>query len=358
MKLKQLLEGISYKVQQGNAELEISEIQYDSRKVEKDSLFVCITGFQTDGHKYIPMAVEKGAAALLCEHEVENVPEGVTVIVTENNRKALAVVSANFYGHPSREMHAIGVTGTNGKTSTTYLMKSILDRVGGKVGIVGTIENRIGDKVLKAERTTPESKELQALFRQMKEEDVTDVVMEVSSHSLDLHRVDGIAFDVAIFTNLTQDHLDYHITMENYKAAKGMLFERAAKSVINMDDAAGAYMKEKSAGEVLTIGVDTQADLMAENIDITAEGTAFDMVWKGQKYAVKLATPGRFSVYNALGAAGACLQLGIAVEDVVAGLTENPGVSCRFQSVRSNTSLSCALGVSFASGFQSLSTDV
>ena len=141
VKLKQLLEGISYEVQQGTAELEISEIQYDSRKVEKDSLFVCITGFQTDGHKYIPMAVEKGAAALLCEHTVENVPENVTVIVTENNRKALAVASANFYGHPSREMHAIGVTGTNGKTSTTYLMKSILDRVGSKVGIVGTIEN-------------------------------------------------------------------------------------------------------------------------------------------------------------------------------------------------------------------------
>ena len=197
VKLKQLLEGISYEVQQGTAEMEISDFQYDSRKVEKDSLFVCITGFQTDGHKYIPMAVEKGAAALLCEHKVEGVPEDVTVVITENNRVALAMASANFYGHPSREMNAIGVTGTNGKTSTTYLMKSILDRVGKKVGIVGTIENRIGDKVLKTERTTPESKELQALFRQMKEEGVTDVVMEVSSHSLDLHRVDGIDFDIA-----------------------------------------------------------------------------------------------------------------------------------------------------------------
>lgn len=335
VKLKQLLEGISYEVQQGTMEMEISDFQYDSRKVEKDSLFVCITGFQTDGHKYIPMAVEKGAAALLCEYKVEGVPEGVAVIVTENNRAALAVASANFYGYPSKEMNAIGVTGTNGKTSTTYLMKSILDRVGKKVGIVGTIENRIGDKVLKTERTTPESKELQALFRQMKDEGVTDVAMEVSSHSLDLHRVDGIDFDIAIFTNLTQDHLDYHKTMENYKAAKGLLFERAAKSVINMDDAAGAYMKEHSKGEVLTIGVDTKADLMAENIDISAEGTAFDMIWQGKKYPVHLHTPGRFSVYNALGAAGACLLLGVAVEDVVAGLTENPGVSGRFQTVRS-----------------------
>ena len=335
MKLKQLLDGISYEVQQGTLELEISDIQYDSRKVEKNSLFVCITGFQTDGHKYIPMAVEKGATALLCEHRVENVSDDITVIITENNRSALAAVSANLYGHPAAEMNMIGVTGTNGKTSTTYLMKSILDLAGKKVGIVGTIENRIGDLVLKTERTTPESKELQELFRRMQQAEVTDVVMEVSSHSLHLNRVDGIRFDVAIFTNLTQDHLDYHITMENYKAAKGMLFERAAKSVINMDDVAGAYMKEKSAGEVLTFGVDTQAELMAENICISAEGTAFDMVWKGERYPIQLATPGRFSVYNALGAAGACLLLGIPMTLIAAGLGGNKGVSGRFQTVRS-----------------------
>ena len=335
MNLKQLLEGISYKVQQGTVDMEISDFQYDSRKAEKDSLFVCITGFQTDGHKYIPMALERGATALLCEHRVEQVPEGVTVLVTENNRRTLALLSDHFYGHPSAEMNVIGVTGTNGKTSTTYLMKSILDRIGRKVGIIGTIENRIGEKVLKAERTTPESKELQALLRRMKAEGVTDAVMEVSSHSLDLHRVDGIAFDVAIFTNLTQDHLDYHKTMENYQAAKGLLFERAAKSVINMDDAAGAYMKERSKGEVLTIGVDTKADLTAENIDISADGTSFDMIWQGKSYPVQLHTPGRFSVYNALGAAGACFLLGAAAEEIAAGLTENTGVSGRFQTVRS-----------------------
>ena len=244
MNLKQLLEGISYEVQQGTADVEISDFQYDSRKVEKDGLFVCITGFQTDGHKYIPMALEKGAAALLCEHRVENVPEGVTVLVTENNRIALALLSDHFYGHPSAEMNVIGVTGTNGKTSTTYLMKSILDRIGKKVGIIGTIENRIGDEVLKAERTTPESKELQALFRRMKNEDVTDVVMEVSSHSLDLHRVDGIAFDVAIFTNLTQDHLDFHKTMERYALAKQELFRMlkpSGKAIINYDDSYKHY---------------------------------------------------------------------------------------------------------------------
>lgn len=335
MKLKQLLTGISYEVQQGSDEIELSDFQYDSRKIEKDSLFVAITGFQTDGHKYIPMAVKKGAAAVLCEHPVAGVPDGVTVVRTPNNRQALAVLSANFYGHPSDEMRTVGVTGTNGKTSTTYLMKSILDRQGSKVGIIGTIENRIGDKVLHAERTTPESKELQALLRQMQQEQVTDVVMEVSSHSLDLHRVDGISFEVAIFTNLTQDHLDYHKTMENYRAAKGLLFRRAKKSVINLDDAAGAYMQAQSQGEVLTFGVDTPADLMASRIDITAEGTAFRLQWQGKAYPVRLHTPGRFSVYNALGAAGACLLLGIPVEEIIAGLEENPGVSGRFQTVRS-----------------------
>ena len=189
--------------------------------------------------------------------------------------------------------------------------------------------------MLHAERTTPESKELQALLCQMRKEDVTDAVMEVSSHSLDLHRVDGISFDIAVFTNLTQDHLDYHKTMENYKAAKGLLFARAAKSVINIDDAAGAYMKEQSKGEVLSFGVDTKADLMAAHIDISANGTAFDLLWQGRSYPVQLHTPGRFSVYNALGAAGACLLLGVPVEEVVAGLMANPGVSGRFQTLRS-----------------------
>lgn len=335
MELKALLEGISYHIQQGTAQQNVTEVQYDSRKVEAGHLFVCITGFQTDGHQYIPMALQQGAAALLCEREIEGVPKDVAVIVTENTRKALAIISANFYGHPSREMNVIGVTGTNGKTSTTYLMKSILDRMGRKVGIIGTIENRIGDKVLPTERTTPESKELQALFRRMEQEAVTDVVMEVSSHSLDLYRVEGIAFDIAIFTNLTQDHLDYHKTMENYREAKGLLFERAKKSVINLDDAAGQYMAGRSKGEVLTYGVEQKADLQAENIVITAEGSAFELVYEGKRYPVKLHTPGRFNVYNALGAAGACLLLGVPMAEIVAGLQQNPGVSGRFQTVRS-----------------------
>ena len=182
--------------------------------------------------------------------------------------------------------------------------QSILDKAGRKVGVIGTIENRIGDRVLPSSRTTPESRELQALLEQMRMEGVMDVVMEVSSHSLDLCRVDGIAFDAAVFTNLTQDHLDYHKTMENYRTAKGLLFERAEKSIINMDDPAGEYMAGRSGGEILSFGIEGDTALTAENIQISAEGCSFELLWQGKRLPVRLHTPGRFSVYNALGAAG------------------------------------------------------
>ena len=232
-------------------------------------------------------------------------------------------------------MNVIGVTGTNGKTTTTYLIKSVLDTIGHKVGIVGTIENRIGDKILHADRTTPESLELQELFYEMKQENVTDVVMEVSSHSLDLHRVDGIKYNIGIFTNLTQDHLDYHKTMENYKIAKSLLFQRSEKSVINIDDNAGEFMKQNAKGEVLTFGIDKQADITAKEIDISADGVKFTLCYDNKQYAVLLHTPGRFSIYNALGAIGACIFMGIAMEDIIAGLNSNVGVAGRFQTVKS-----------------------
>lgn len=335
MELKKLLQEVPYEVLQGTDTLEIQKITYDSRKVEKGSLFVCVTGFQTDGHQYIPMALEKGAVAILTEHPVEDVPPQVTVIATKNNRQALAAVAAAFYEHPSASMEVVGVTGTNGKTTTTYLVKSVLDHVGRKVGIVGTIENRIGEEVIPSERTTPESLELQALLHQMKASDVTDVIMEVSSHSLDLHRVDGIQYDVGVFTNLTQDHLDYHKTMENYKKAKAMLFARCKKSVINVDDGAGQFMIDCAAGEVMTFGIEKPCDLKAKDISISAAGSSFTLIYQGKQYAVKLHTPGRFSVYNALGAIGVCLCLGVPMTEILTGLAENPGVSGRFQAIRS-----------------------
>ena len=335
MQLKEMLHQISYTVLQGSDTIEIHAPVYDSRKVSKNDLFVCITGFQTDGHQYIPMAMEKGASAILVEHTVENIPENITVIQTENNRQALALLSANFYQHPANDMHMIGVTGTNGKTSITYLIRSVLVQAGKKTGVIGTIENRIGDRVIPTERTTPESLELQALLDTMRSEGVTDVMMEVSSHSLDLHRVDGIQYDIGIFTNLTQDHLDYHKTMENYKIAKSLLFARSKTSIINLDDAAGEFMRSAAKENVLTYAIEQSADLQATQIEIDAEGTKFVLLYQQKQYAVSLHTPGRFSVYNALAAIGACLTLGISIDMILNGISSNTGITGRFQTIRS-----------------------
>ncbi len=336
MKLSKIIAGLEYSVLQGNEDIEIAKIDYDSRKVEKGSLFVCVTGFKTDGHIYAEGAVKKGAAAIICERPLEGIDRDVTIIKVENSRAALSVMSDNFYDHPAEKMTMVGVTGTNGKTTTTYLIKSVLDHIGKKVGVVGTIENRIGDKKLHTERTTPEALELCELFDMMLKEDVTHTVMEVSSHSLDLHRVDFCKYDIGIFTNLTQDHLDYHITMENYKQAKGKLFEISKNAVVNIDDPAGEYMVSKAKGKVLTFGIDKEADLKAENMDITANGVTYTLKYDGKEYNVDINIPGKFSIYNSLGSIGACLLMGIDMETILAGLKENYGVPGRFQTIKSH----------------------
>jgi len=342
MKLKEILKGIDYTVLQGTDDAEIKNVQYDSRKTGEGSLFVCISGFKTDGHKYIDSAAEKGSAAFSVEKDVDMKPN-CTYVKVKDNRAALAVMAANIYGRPSEKMNLIGVTGTNGKTSTTYIIKSVLDRIGHKVGVIGTIENRIGDRVIHADRTTPESLELQELFKEMYDEGVTDMCMEVSSHSLDLHRVDCCDYNIAIFTNLTQDHLDYHKTMENYRNAKAILFERCMKNVINIDDPAGEYMKSVSKGEIITTGIDGDADLKAENINITAHGVTFTLDYEGKQYPVELNIPGKFSIYNALGSIGACLFMGIDMETIIAGLKDIQGVRGRFQSVKGKNGVSAVV---------------
>ena len=333
--LEKLLEGTTFSLLQGEQEIEISAIQYDSRRVQAGDVFVCVPGLQVDGHKFAKGAVEKGATALICERMPEGIPTWVTVIRVKNARRALALASAIYCDEPSKKMRVIGVTGTNGKTTTTYLLQAILNRMGRTVGIIGTIENRIGDKILPSERTTPESKELQELLAQMYEAGVTDVVMEVSSHSLDLHRVDGISFDVGIFTNLTQDHLDYHKTMENYMMAKALLFQRSKHSIINIDDPAGEKMAAMATGDVLTFSFHGKGMLEADEIQITADGTAFVLKWGAERHLVRLNTPGLFSVYNALGAIGACIRMGIPLDEIIQGLADIKGVSGRFQMIRS-----------------------
>ena len=332
MQLSALLEGIEILACTADKTLEVTGVSYDSRKVQPGELFVAVTGFAADGHKYIPMAAAKGALAVLCEREPE---ENVPYIKVASTRHALAVVSANWFGRPADNMCMIGVTGTNGKTTSTYLLKSILEQtLGAKVGLIGTIQNMIGDTAIETERTTPESYELQQLFAQMYAAGCTHVVMEVSSHALVLNRVDTVQFMVGVFTNLTEDHLDFHKTMEEYCRAKAMLFTRCKTGVVNLDDAYCERISKDVACGLLTYGVkDTHAQLRAENLELLASGVAFDVCCAGERVRAALAIPGSFSVYNALGVIGAALALGLPLEKITLALAKSSGVKGRAEVV-------------------------
>jgi UDP-N-acetylmuramoyl-L-alanyl-D-glutamate--2,6-diaminopimelate ligase len=337
VKLRGLLKNINYEILQGNEDINISNIQYDSRKVTEGNLFVCIVGFNVNGHDYAKSAVEKGAKALLVQEDISIINDNVTVIKVDNTRETIAYVADRYYNHPSNKFRLVGITGTNGKTSTTYLTKGIFEEYGKKTGVIGTIENRIGNEIIKATRTTPESLELQELFYNMVQKNVNGVVMEVSSHSLDLHRVDGCQFDVGVYTNLTLDHLDYHKTMENYRDAKLKLFNMCEIGVINIDDEYGQYMIDNSScKKYITYGIDNdKADLNATNLEIDLSGVKFDIVYDNIKYSISLVTPGKFSVYNSLAAMGANIALKVPMDIIVNGLKNNNGIKGRFQSFTS-----------------------
>ena len=276
MKLQELLKGVAVLSSTADGEAEIGEVRYDSRAVGKGDLFVAIRGYATDGHKYIEKALEQGAAAVVCEEA----PEGAPAVVVENSRKALAEIAANRFGHPADSMVMLGVTGTNGKTTTTYLVKHMLEDAGHKVGLIGTNQNLIGDEVIETERTTPESYELHALFARMRDAGCTHVIMEVSSHSLVLDRVHGIPFAVGAFTNLTQDHLDFHKTMEEYRKAKALLFSISKKGVINLDDAAAEKMLADAKCPCMTFSCGKpEADLEATDLQLHADGVEFTKAW-------------------------------------------------------------------------------
>lgn len=330
MKLQAILQGIEPLEVHADLSREITGICYDSRAVKPGNLFVAICGYDTDGHKYIPMALEKGAACVLCE----KAPAEGEYVLLSDTRRGLALAGANWYGNPAGEMTMIGITGTNGKTTTTYLVKHILeDCLGAKVGLVGTIQNMIGDEVLHTERTTPESLELQALFRHMADAGCTHVVMEVSSHALCLHRVDGVTFDVGVFTNLTQDHLDFHKTMEEYCRAKAMLFARSKVGAVNVDDPWAKEILAHATCPVITYSAKGQAALEATDIRLEPHHVAFTAHYQGTETACTLGIPGAFSVYNALSALSAALALGIAPEKAAASLATARGVKGRAEVV-------------------------
>ena len=334
MKLQDLLKGVAVLESTAAPDTEINEVRYDSRAVRPGDLFVAIRGYATDGHQYIGKALEQGAAAIVCEEA----PAGTPAVVVENARRALAEIAANRFGHPADSMVMLGVTGTNGKTTTTYLVKHMLEDTGRKVGLIGTNQNLIGDEVVETERTTPESYELHALFARMRDAGCTHVIMEVSSHSLVLDRVHGIHFAVGAFTNLTQDHLDFHKTMEEYRRAKALLFTISDKGVINLDDPAAGAMLADAKCPCLTFSCEKDAaDLTAKNLKLHADGVEFVAATKGDLARVKLPIPGHFSAENALTALGIVLQLGMPLADAAKSLATATGVKGRVEVVPTDT---------------------
>ena len=331
MKLKALLDGITVLEMTADPELEIENVVYDSRKVTPGCLFVAITGFAADGNRFIPMALEKGAAVIVTAKKPE---EDFPYVLVESDRMALAYLGINFFGKPAESMTMIGVTGTNGKTSSTLLLKQVLEKtLGAKVGLIGTMENRIGDLVIPTERTTPESFELQALFARMRDAGCTHVVMEVSSHAIALDRVGGVRFDVAAFTNLTEDHLDFHKTMEAYCDTKAELLRRCEKAVANMDDEWFVRMTENAGCEVLATSAKTEATLYAKALELRADGIRFTAVSGEKEMEVRLPIPGKFTVYNALTVLGIALQLGISLEAAADALKTAEGIKGRVEVV-------------------------
>ncbi len=344
MVLSRLLEKISYECVCGTTKREISDIVYDSRKVRPDCLFVCIPGAKADGHRYAAEAVKAGAAAILAEREVA-LPEGtdVTVIRVDNTCYAMAFVSAAFFGYPAEQMKIIGVTGTKGKTTTTYLVRSILEQAGRKVGLIGTIEIIIGQTHIHAENTTPQSYLVQKYFRMMADAGCDTVVMEVSSQGLMLHRTQGFVFDFGIFTNLEPDHIgeNEHKDFDDYLHCKSLLFRQCKVGIVNQDDAHWQEVTKNCTCRLETYGIDTEADLRAADISFLNEGGSLGMAFtvKGlMEFPVKIASPGRFNVYNALTAIAICRHFGVDKEDIrralalakVKGRTEMVPVSDQF----------------------------
>ena len=331
MKLKELLQGVNVLKTNVDMETEIQNVCYDSRKVGEGDLFVAVTGFVTDGNRFIPMALQKGAVAVVTAIQPA---EEIPYILVDSDRLALALLGKNYYGDPAADMKIIGVTGTNGKTSTTLLLKHVLENtIGAKVGLMGTMENMIGEVRMEASRTTPESFELYGLLRQMRDGGCTHVVMEVSSHAVALDRIAGLHFAACAFTNLTEDHLDFHKTMENYCDAKAELFARCDSAAGNFDDPWFQRMFKKAACPVLTISVKKEAGLYAKNISLPADGVRFTAVCGKEEAEIQVVIPGLFTVYNVLTVLGIAVNLGISLQEAAEALKTAKSVKGRVEVV-------------------------
>lgn len=330
MKLKELLIGIENFKIKGDPELEIKSIENNSKNVKPGSLFIAIKGYDFDGHQFVEEAIQNGAVALILDISADlkaiKLPKDMTVILTDNSRVALAKVACNFYQNPSRHFKLIGVTGTKGKTTTTYMIKSILEKAGYKVGLIGTIANYVGEDIIsESNRTTPESLELQELFYKMAVQKVDYVVMEVSSQSLKLHRVDGSDFDMAVFTNFSKDHISLkeHSDMDDYFNSKLKLFQMCPKGFANSDDfKCERLMYYAKNCDIKTYSIDNSSNLIAKDITITNSSVDFKVKLGQRNERVKVNIPGRYSVYNSLAAISVAVSIGVDTEKIKEGLLE------------------------------------
>jgi len=339
MNLNELLDTIEEKKSTGPTDVEVTGLAYDSRAVAGGEAFFCIKGLVTDGHLFALDAISRGAKVLFIERELDDeVPEGAIIVRVPDTRFALANLAATFYGNPSRELKLVGITGTNGKTTTCYLVENIFRKAGYVAGLIGTVENHVGETVEPVTRTTPESLDLQRLLRRMVDEGVEAAVMEVSSHALELHRASGCTFDVVAFTNLTQDHLDFHISIEEYFGAKKKLFEgeefgEGRTAVVNLDDPFGGRLLEESTLPSRSFGLSPDADVRAADVFVSAGGNTFDLIHGETVQSLSTMLQGRFNVYNCLAAAAVAVELGIDEESIASGLETLAGVPGRFENI-------------------------
>ena len=335
--LAEIIKGIEVQASSGNSQVIVRGMSMDSRRVQPGDLFACVSGFKVDGHDYAVKAIASGAVALVVDHFL---PLDVPQVKVSNVRQAVGAFAAAVNDHPSERLELVGVTGTNGKTTITYLIEKIGTKHGKKVGLIGTLGSRIDGREIPGERTTPEAIEVQKLLGDMVAEGVSLAVMEVSSHAMDLGRVSGCEFDAGIFTNLTQDHLDYHKTMEDYLHAKSSLFSNLVGkkqpkiSILNGDDSSFSKLSQASAARVVSYGIDKEVDYRAENVEVTSEGVRFEVRCREGIQTIQYSTPGFFSVYNALAAFVWGVERGYNPGSVAEALAEIPGVPGRFESIR------------------------
>ncbi len=338
MTLRDILENVEGTLVQGSLDIDIENIVINSKLAKENVLFVAMVGLSVDAHKFIPSAYEQGCRAVITEHDTQ-CPEDMTAFRTASARDALAVMAANFYGHPAERLDMIGVTGTNGKTSSTYFIDSILRHCGRKSGVIGTVGitiDGIKQDIHITTSTTPDTLELNSIIKLMADRGCDSAVMEVSSHGLALKKTEGIRFKVGVFTNLTQDHLDFHKTMESYCEAKARLFTMCEYGIVNADDKWADSITKNASCHILTYSIDKPSDLQAKNIVYKMDRVLFTVNMKGRDIDFELMVPGRFSVYNALCAIGAAVVMGIPAEDIAAGIHEIHGVPGRIQNIKND----------------------